>query len=146
MGVFAYQLRFPGQYFDAEMALSYNYFRDYDPSTGRYLQSDPIGLDGGLNIYAYAALSPLQFIDRFGLDADQCRKRCMQTYERDLAQLTKEYVDEIQACRTELGKGKGGSKTPSDLGGCMLGVTAIHETQIVFVERIRDKCLAACGS
>ena len=45
---FTLNLRFPGQYYDAEIALHYNYFRDYDPSTGRYVQSDPIGL-GGFN-------------------------------------------------------------------------------------------------
>ena len=42
-------LRFPGQYFDAETGLHYNYFRDYDPAVGRYVQSDPIRLEGGLN-------------------------------------------------------------------------------------------------
>jgi hypothetical protein len=46
----------------------YNYFRDYDPQTGRYVQSDPIGLAGGLNTYAYANLDPLRWIDPFGLD------------------------------------------------------------------------------
>lgn len=48
-GFSASPLRFPGQYADAESGLAYNYFRDYDPALGRYIQSDPIGLGGGLN-------------------------------------------------------------------------------------------------
>src|SRR6476660_7104322 len=61
-GVFAYNLRFPGQYFDAETGKHYNYFRDYDPAIGRYAQSDPIGLYGGRNTYAYVENAPLNYV------------------------------------------------------------------------------------
>jgi len=67
MGSFSYNLRFPGQYFDAETAKNYNYYRDYDPSIGRYVESDPIGLWGGANTYAYVKDSPLSREDPLGL-------------------------------------------------------------------------------
>jgi RHS repeat-associated protein len=66
-GTTAVALRFPGQWADAESGYHYNYFRDYDPSIGRYLQSDPIGLKGGRNRYAYADLNSLNFVDPSGL-------------------------------------------------------------------------------
>ena len=53
LGVFSFNLRFPGQYYDAETGLHYNYFRDYDSTVGRYVESDPIGLAGGMNTYSY---------------------------------------------------------------------------------------------
>jgi RHS repeat-associated protein len=65
-GLFEMPLRFPGQYYDAETGTHYNYFRDYDPRVGRYLQSDPIGLRGGLNTYAYVHNNPVNFGDQNG--------------------------------------------------------------------------------
>ena len=56
----------PGQYYDSETGLHYNNYRDYDPSTGRYVESDPIGLDGGLNTYGYVYQNPVNYYDPDG--------------------------------------------------------------------------------
>ena len=62
-------LRFPGQFADAETALNQNWFRDYDPTIGRYIQSDPIGLRGGNNTYGYVGSRTLIFIDPSALSS-----------------------------------------------------------------------------
>ncbi len=67
LGSFVYNLRFPGQYSLNESGLYYNYFRDYDPQMGRYIESDRMGLAGGINTYAYAGGNPLSAIDPMGL-------------------------------------------------------------------------------
>ena len=64
---YTFNLRYPGQYFDEETGLHYNYFRDYDPTTGRYVQSDPIGLAGGISTFGYADANPIVFSDPLGL-------------------------------------------------------------------------------
>ena len=63
---FVFDLRFPGQRYDSATGLNYNYFRDYDPGTGRYVQSDPIGQEGGLASYAYVDSRPLKLFDPLG--------------------------------------------------------------------------------
>jgi RHS repeat-associated protein len=60
-------LRFSGQQYDVETGLHYNYFRDYEPGTGRYLQPDPIGLAGGINLYQYVGGNALRYVDPYGL-------------------------------------------------------------------------------
>ena len=59
-------LRFPGQYYDEETGTHYNFQRDYSPYTGRYLQADPIGLEGGLNLYGYVGGNPVSEADSTG--------------------------------------------------------------------------------
>lgn len=66
-GSYTLNLRFPGQYYDAESGLNYNVNRDYDVATGRYIQSDPIGLEGGSSTYGYVGGSPLTEFDALGL-------------------------------------------------------------------------------
>ncbi len=65
------QLRFPGQYFDKETGLNYNYFRYYNPKTGRYTQADPIGLLGGMNRYVYVVNNPVMMVDPSGLSSQE---------------------------------------------------------------------------
>lgn len=62
-------IRFQGQYHDHETGLHYNRHRYYDPASGRFVSKDPIGLAGGINVYQYAP-SPIQFVDSFGLAAE----------------------------------------------------------------------------
>jgi RHS repeat-associated protein len=67
LGAFSFNQRLPGQTFDAESGLFQNWNREYNPRIGRYMQSDPIGLAGGINTFAYVESDPLEVSDPMGL-------------------------------------------------------------------------------
>jgi RHS repeat-associated protein len=85
LGTFDFSARFPGQYFDRETALAYNFFRDYSADSGRYIESDPIGLAGGPNTYTYVANIPIVLSDLFRLQAscpnDTCEQQWTECYK-----------------------------------------------------------------
>jgi RHS repeat-associated protein len=86
-------MRFPGQYYDGESGLHYNYFRTYDPELGRYITSDPIGLFGGVNTFVYVLSDPVMMIDPKGLDpVGLIRERC-RAKKIDPRYDVKEFVD-----------------------------------------------------
>jgi RHS repeat-associated protein len=74
LGAFVYNLRFPGQMFDGQAGLHQNMFRDYSPAIGRYVESDPVGLNAGVNTYGYALQNPIWYSDMFGLDVQICNR------------------------------------------------------------------------
>ncbi|MEZ5470094.1 MAG: RHS repeat-associated core domain-containing protein [Lysobacterales bacterium] len=82
---FTFNLRFPGQQYDRETGTNYNYYRDYEAGTGRYVQSDLVGLDGGPNTFAYAWLNPNSVDDQLGLG----RKPSSEKPKRDGCGLTR---------------------------------------------------------
>lgn len=113
-------LRFPGQYFDSESNLSYNYFRSYNGSQGRYTQPDPIGLSGGINRFAYVASNPLDDRDPTGLDPIVWRSKTGPLYGN------------------WGGKDWSGGQRPSENGGEMGSARPVDS--IDFCAQQHDKC------
>jgi len=80
LGTYTYNPRFPGQVADAESGWFYNWHRDYDPSRGRYVESDPIGLEGGVNTYSYAESAPTTYVDPEGESVFKIISLCAKGY------------------------------------------------------------------
>ncbi|HEY6871846.1 MAG TPA: RHS repeat-associated core domain-containing protein [Geobacteraceae bacterium] len=68
VGTASFNFRYPGQYYDSETGNNYNYFRDYNPAIGSYVEADPIGLPGGINSFIYVQNNPINFRDPTGLN------------------------------------------------------------------------------
>lgn len=148
--------RFPGQWYDIETGLHYNYFRDYDPGLGRYVQSDPIGLQGGLNIYNYANVSPQIYQDRFGLmgaraerkisnhpaermfwdgaDSTRCRLRCFFDPTATIAGESAKYGFSRAG---SLGKALG---SRANIGVQVFGMSAAWDCGVKCFEKEKNAC------
>jgi RHS repeat-associated protein len=93
-GTLTYNLRFPGQIYDKQGGLFQNNRRDYDPAVGRYVESDPLGLRGGINTYAYVSNAPIMLTDRFGLQSSLGT-----ALERAITILSKVCKKDSESCR-----------------------------------------------
>lgn len=105
-GPAALDARFPGQWFQLETGLHYNWHRHYDPTTGRYLQPDPLGFVDGPSVYTYAVNTPLMLADRDGLNPIAIPVAICSRYPALCAAIAK---DVWQYCRDTFGGGGGGS-------------------------------------
>ncbi|MEX3967414.1 RHS repeat-associated core domain-containing protein [Paraburkholderia sp. EG286B] len=99
-----YNLRWPGHWFDPETGLHYNRFRSYSPVLGRYLQSDPAGQAGGINLYAYTA-NPLVLVDVLGRECphgNESSSECSQCADREEAARIRQEKLQLIARRMEI--------------------------------------------
>ncbi|MEO8306260.1 MAG: RHS repeat-associated core domain-containing protein [Betaproteobacteria bacterium] len=122
-GAFSFNLRFPGQYYDGETGLHYNYFRDYDPGVGRYVESDPIGIWGGLNTYTYVANNPLRYLDPTGenIHGNWCGPGGSGPMQDSVDQCCKDHDACYDNCSADWRSkvfGTGGSKVQEEIGNC----------------------------
>ncbi|QKQ27823.1 RHS repeat domain-containing protein [Candidatus Reidiella endopervernicosa] len=134
---FVYSLRFPGQYYDAETGRHYNYFRDYDPNTGRYIQSDPIGLEGGLNTYLYSNANPINYFDLFGLMSNYmaCIVDCNMIFDWD----TQDRLDTLIGYHTDCS-----FKSRQAVGNCAVAAIGTDIGLTYYNRGKLQKCLMQC--
>ena len=100
---------YPGQYWDEETGLHYNYYRYYDPNLGKYLRTDPLGIySGDVNLYLYVSGNPIVFNDPFGLVRHpvKCLKSLMKAWIKcwdDLEKARKQIFEHLDDCEEEWG-------------------------------------------
>jgi RHS repeat-associated protein len=154
LGVFTFNLRFPGQYFDSETNNHYNYYRDYSPDIGRYVESDPIGLRGGVNTYLYVGGNPLRNKDPLGL-LSQCTSGLDALFGGQLGRLHHEYSywpdgNGGTVCRG-YGRAPGGSVADILRGGSSAGIVLKDQQNASYGKsscsaddnnKCMDKCVA----
>jgi RHS repeat-associated protein len=155
----------PGQYYDAETGLNYNYFRDYEPGTGRYVESDPARLKGGINLYGYVRQDPLRSADHLGLSdqcvfgfcygsdiplipsppqlctlvlKETCREGCRKEYKKELEDFSKQVVDD-ESCEN-----LANDPMPEKKDMCEQMQAASYQIMVIYLQRKLSKCLASC--
>ncbi|MBK7657965.1 MAG: hypothetical protein IPJ28_01900 [Betaproteobacteria bacterium] len=84
-----------------ETGLHYNYFRDFDPAIGRYVESDPIGLRGGFNTFSYVRGRPLSHFDLYGLKAQMCCKMIVPGFAHCFVNEVRDRQDECENCQSK---------------------------------------------
>jgi len=125
-------LRFPGQYFDQETTLHYNYYRDYDPAIGRYVEADPLGQKGDFGLYSYAKNNTLIYVDILGLkccpkdEADYIRSRINELEGNGKGSGNKIELA-VTDCRVRFGKNTGIVTLNPKLTECQKQCVTAHE-------------------
>ncbi|WP_155757847.1 RHS repeat domain-containing protein [Acinetobacter beijerinckii] len=106
-GTVTFNLRFPGQYFDAATGHFYNHNRYYNPELGRYMEPDPIGLEGGLNPYAYAGSNPVMNVDPSGLLFQELSEKALRTPNLDMPSIPQPIFDALMGAANSASFGIG---------------------------------------